>query len=349
MVMRFENTMTGEAQNSRPKLSVFMITYNHEKFIAHALDSVLMQEVNFEYEIVIGDDLSTDRTREILLRYQQKYPELIKLIFHETRMGVGGNAYAVLDACKGDYIALLEGDDYWTSTSKLKQQVAFLEAHSEYTLCFQPVEVYSEEKQQIVDIQGSVSHRVQTWTLHDVLSDTIPQFPRTCSIVFRASAFELPAWFPEIINGDFVIVALCATNGDIANLGNCMAVYRLHDHGVWSAGGVLFKLSQAANTREHINNHFDYRYASCFHLNSEYAILAQMYSKAGDHSVALLYLRKALFSKHSNPAPWNLLVKTILLVLFPRVHGLLKTLTRFLLRINANAEKAMKITPFKKS
>jgi glycosyltransferase involved in cell wall biosynthesis len=107
------------------KVSVLMITYNHEKFIAQAIDSILMQQTDFEYEIVVGDDFSKDRTRAILDNYKKKHPSKIKLLFPDRNLGMHRNFIQTLNSCQGQYVALLEGDDYWTSPYKLQKQVDF--------------------------------------------------------------------------------------------------------------------------------------------------------------------------------------------------------------------------------
>ena len=118
-----------------PLLSVFMITYNHEKHIAEAIESALMQKTSFKYEIVIGEDCSTDQTREIVLEYATRYADKVKPIYQERNVGANKNAASVREACKGKYIALLEGDDYWIDPLKLQKQVDFLEAHPDFSIC----------------------------------------------------------------------------------------------------------------------------------------------------------------------------------------------------------------------
>lgn len=113
-------------------LSIAVITYNHENYIRQALDSILMQKVNFQYEIIIGEDCSPDNTRIILLEYHEKYPNRFKLILRNKNVGATKNLYDVFMNCQGKYIALLEGDDFWTSPNKLQLQVDFLEEHNEY-------------------------------------------------------------------------------------------------------------------------------------------------------------------------------------------------------------------------
>src|SRR5467141_3301249 len=127
------------------KVSVLITTYNQEDFIAQAINSVLSQEVNFAYEIVIGEDASTDRTREMVLEFQAENPDKIRVLLRDPvaaerdrSAGVGGKRGFVngLRACQGEYVALLECDAYWTDIQKLQKQVDFLENHPEYALCF---------------------------------------------------------------------------------------------------------------------------------------------------------------------------------------------------------------------
>lgn len=116
----------------RPMVSVGMLAYNHEKYISRALDSILMQEVSFDYEIVIADDCSTDGTRDIIWEYQKRYPNVIRPIFNEINLGGQNSANVIRTACVGKYRATLEGDDYWVSTTKLQKQVNFLEENPDY-------------------------------------------------------------------------------------------------------------------------------------------------------------------------------------------------------------------------
>jgi glycosyltransferase involved in cell wall biosynthesis len=115
-------------------ISVCLVTYNHEPFIGQAIDSVLMQNINVPVEIVIGDDCSTDRTREICIDYQKRYPKIIKLRIPEKNLGATPNFIENIKACKGKYISILEGDDYWTDPDKLQKQVDFLESHLDYSM-----------------------------------------------------------------------------------------------------------------------------------------------------------------------------------------------------------------------
>jgi len=116
----------------RPMVSVTMTAYNHQRTIARAIDSVLMQEVDFDYEIIIGEDGSSDRTREIISGYCEKYPDIIKPIFYEKNVGMKQNYLNIREAAKGKYRTTLEGDDYWLTCDRMKRQVDFLEKNPDY-------------------------------------------------------------------------------------------------------------------------------------------------------------------------------------------------------------------------
>lgn len=117
-----------------PLVSVCMITYNHEPYIAKAIEDVLMQKADFPIELVIGEDCSTDRTRKIVLDYKNKYPEIIRVISSDKNIGAIKNLLRTEKSCSGKYMAYCEGDDYWTDSFKLQKQIEFLEANPDYGL-----------------------------------------------------------------------------------------------------------------------------------------------------------------------------------------------------------------------
>ena len=141
--------------NSQLLVSVAVITYNHEKYIRQALDSILMQQTVFDFEIVIGEDCSTDNTREIIQSYQIKYPERIKLVTSESNVGPMPNVVRTYKACRGKYIAVLEGDDYWIDPLKLEKQVDLLEANPEFSMCFTDRSIVDENGE--IKIKSSLS------------------------------------------------------------------------------------------------------------------------------------------------------------------------------------------------
>ena len=128
-----------------PLLSVCLITYNHFKYIKQAIDGVLMQKVDFSWELIIADDFSTDGTREILLEYKKKYPQFITLILQEKNVGAAQNWLDLITSPKSKYIAYLEGDDYWTDENKLQKQIDFLEENEGYSGCFHYTQILNED------------------------------------------------------------------------------------------------------------------------------------------------------------------------------------------------------------
>lgn len=129
---------------SEPVVSICCITYNHEQYISEAINSFLMQETDFPFEVVIGEDCSTDNTRKIVEKYKEMYPNIIKLIVSENNVGMQANGQRTMEACIGEYMALCEGDDYWTDKNKLQIQKDFLESNPEYIICYTDVEAFNE-------------------------------------------------------------------------------------------------------------------------------------------------------------------------------------------------------------
>ena len=126
------------------KLSVFVVTYNQEQYIRQCLDSIVMQQINFDYEVIIGEDCSTDSTPQICDEYAEKYP-FIHVYHHQKNLGLVKNWEFVLNRCTGEYVAMIEGDDYWTNPNKLQTQVDYLEAHTDCQICFyKPSVVFTE-------------------------------------------------------------------------------------------------------------------------------------------------------------------------------------------------------------
>ena len=125
-----------EKSDSMPVLvSVAMIAYNVDRYISEAIESVLMQKTKFPFELIIGEDFSTDNTLQIVLEYQKKYPKIIRVLVREKNLGLTPNSVDTQNHCLGKYIALLDGDDYWTDEHKLQKQIDVLENHSEYSGC----------------------------------------------------------------------------------------------------------------------------------------------------------------------------------------------------------------------
>lgn len=175
-------------ENKKPLLSIVLITYNHEKYIRDALDSILMQKTNFDFEIVIGDDSSTDTTPDICREYASKYCN-INYLRYDSNGGVPFNWYTTISRCFGKYIAMLEGDDYWIDENKVQKQVDILEANSEITLCFTSYRRLDiAEDKRIISTFDEVFESRFYKALELLTNWTIPH---TASVVFRKAIFDI--------------------------------------------------------------------------------------------------------------------------------------------------------------
>ncbi len=214
-----------------PKVSVCMVTYNQEEFISEAIHGVSIQNTDFEYGLIIGDDCSTDTTRDVISEFQARVPGLIKLRVSDRNIGVISNYAETLANCVGEYIALCDGDDYWTDPFKLKKQVEFLEKNKEYTLC---------AHETFINIDGKlIDFDCESTSDLDLTFDMFLTGNRLgrncCSVVFRRSLCKhilaLLPFFPYL---DWLTYLVCSANGKIMLLNERMAVYRIHEKGVWS-------------------------------------------------------------------------------------------------------------------
>jgi hypothetical protein len=267
------------------KLSVVMITYNHERFIGQAIESVLAQKVNFDYEIVIGEDCSTDRTRAVILDFQRRYPDRIVVLLRERNIGAMRNFAGITKVCRGHYLAILEGDDYWTCTNKLQKQVDFLDAHPDWAVCCSRAEVKNEcdpysgtlraqtgavfparpdaARPDGPDVSGllpAAPRAAGTYTLEDLLRGN---FIPTCTVVYRWDSLpRFPSWFFRSSLGDLPLHAMVAGERRIELLDDCTAVYRIHPGGIWSSRDRASQVLESARMLAALSRDLDVRYAN---------------------------------------------------------------------------------------
>ncbi len=220
--------------SARPLVSICCLAYNHEAYIAQALEGFLMQKTDFAFEILIHDDASIDKTADIIRKYETEYPDIIKPIYQKENQyskGVKVTSKYQFPRAQGKYIAMCEGDDYWTDPLKLQKQVDFLEANPEYSLCFHPVKIWKEEEQLLVD--DYITRDVPETT--DIYELAKGNYIHTPSVVFRRETIEnIPQEMLKSPVGDYFLHMLSAERGLIKKLPETMGVYRVHDGGVWS-------------------------------------------------------------------------------------------------------------------
>ena len=214
----------------KPLVSIVMIAYNVEKFISAAIESVLAQKVNFTYELVIGEDCSTDRTRQIALNFQREHPDKIKVLYHKKNLGLTPNCVATHNACTGKYIALLDADDFWTNTRKLQIQIDFLESHPNYAGCaHQCLKIYEADYQKPAAFGEQLN---RDYILLDMIGHR--KF-HTSSFVYRKSIWDTCGGIPkDISSNERAIYPMVALFGKIRYIKETMGVYRLTGQGLSS-------------------------------------------------------------------------------------------------------------------
>lgn len=230
--------MSLKRSNEIPLVSICCIAYNQEHFIRKCLDGFLMQDINFPFEIIIHDDASTDRTADIIREYEAKHPKIIKPIYQtENQYSKLGRILVpfLFPLVKGKYVALCEGDDYWTDPLKLQKQVDFLEKNPDYSMCFHPVKVIYEDGSKPDEILPSPEQRFNKdiLGLEDLL---VRNFIYTNSVMYRwrFAKENVKDFFPKnILPGDWFLHMLHAQVGKIGYIDEVMAAYRRHAGGLW--------------------------------------------------------------------------------------------------------------------
>ena len=233
-----------------------MITYNQELYIEQAIESILTQRVNFAYELVIGEDCSTDGTRSICQAYQQKHPEIIRLIEHEKNLGMSRNFFSTFTECKGEYLAILEGDDFWTDPLKLQKQVDFLDSSPDFSIVFARTEVVFQDG----DRPGYEipPPDIELYTLENLLK---VNFIATCSVMYRQGLVtNFPDWLYRLDMLDWPMHVLHAQKGKIGFLNQKMAKYRIHSTSNYSSRKVLQNYLSMLRFYNIINVYLNFKY-----------------------------------------------------------------------------------------
>ncbi len=212
------------------EVSVLMLTYGHEKFLSQAIEGVLMQQGDFKLELMILNDASPDNTDEIIESFIQTHPrgKVITHVRNVVNIGAMKNSVQALQRVASKYVALCEGDDYWTDSSKLAKQVHFMEANPGYSLCFHSVAVENNLAGKPYKYPKPAK---TTLVFEDLL---VKHFIPTCSIFYRNAALPkpLPPFYAHCVMGDLPLELLLAHSGKVCFIDEEMAVYRKHEGGI---------------------------------------------------------------------------------------------------------------------
>lgn len=226
------HSISNAAAAQRPRVSVLLVTYNHAAYIREAVASVLEQDLVGDLELVIGEDHSTDGTRSILEEYVRREPQRVRLFSRERNLGLSGNLRQAWTECRGDYIAMLEGDDYWTNRRKLAKQVAAMDAHPDWTMCFHRIQVTNEAGRPPFLEPQEDGFPAET-ELGDILKRNY--IGNVSTMYRRGIVSEIPGSLARVIHQDWPLHVLHARQGKIGYLPDVMGVWRHHAGSMWSS------------------------------------------------------------------------------------------------------------------
>jgi glycosyltransferase involved in cell wall biosynthesis len=214
-------------------------------------------------QIIIGDDCSTDNTRLTATQFQRNYPDRFSVLPPERNIGVTKNLKRCLDACSGEYIAVCEGDDYWTDEHKLQKQVSFLELHRDYSMCFAAIVIYYEETNKFERFAAPFSLARDVLTTADLV--TINYIGNFSCCMYRTEIIRrLPSAIYDFYTVDWMFNMVCGEFGKIGFIREPMSVYRKHKHGAWAGSTELENLHRLLPLIDTYNRFFDYKYHSLF-------------------------------------------------------------------------------------
>jgi len=267
----------------KPKVSVSLITYNQEEYIGKCLDSVISQVTDFDFEIVVADDCSTDRTPQIVSEYAIKYPNLIKPILRQANLGISENGISTIKACSGQYIALLEGDDFWVDDHKLQIQADYLDKNEDCVFCFTNQYYFYDDE--IVPAKMHVFYTEGKKPPEKFERDFFLKnnliIPNNTKMFRREATPEiLPDWFYHSVNWDWVLHIFQSANGKIGYIDRVTLAYRRHSEAVFMSKDDIKILLNGIDTIKAVNKYLNYQYDYRLkNLSWEYHELAFAYLK----------------------------------------------------------------------
>jgi len=242
------------------QLSVLVVSYNHEKYIKECIDSIISQDTPFEYEIVVTDDCSNDSTISIIEKSLNHSGLPYKIQNNKTNVGLVKNYQKGFSACKGEYIAIIEGDDYWKDNKRLYKLVNFMNAHQECAMVFNSVIVYNEKEDKFLNPEKVGTDNFEYISTNELAAGK-KFIGNLSSCVFRQSVikklkpdlFELPV-------ADWMLSMVVSQFGKIAHLFEPMSVYRKHSYGVWTRMTRKEQLYKMINLIDDYNKYLEYNF-----------------------------------------------------------------------------------------
>jgi glycosyltransferase involved in cell wall biosynthesis len=310
------------------KVSAMITAYNHERFIGAAIEGFLAQKTSFPCELVIVDDCSTDGTREVIRRYWERWPDRIRVILNRHNTGGYRALVRGYNACRGQYVAPLDGDDYWVGPDKLQRQADLLDSRPDCAMCFHSVTMIWEDgsREPMVLRPGRIRN---AYVLDDLLETN---FIGACSPMYRKGLFaEHPAWFFLTPVADWTHHILHARHGSVGYIDEPMGVYRQHGGGVYSTIGRTQRLSIAIECLRRFRCALERRHRRTIarSLAAHYLGLAHVHLQEGDIAAARMWARRCVLESVSGGRwPGVPLLRVLAGAYVPSLHKWIRRLRR---------------------
>lgn len=304
-----------------PLVSICCITYNHEKYIADTLDGFLSQETNFPFEIIVHDDASTDNTATIIRAYEKKYPRIFKGLYQNDNQFSKGKKVmfeCVFPHVSGEYLAFCEGDDYWSSSTKLQEQVDFLSNHKEYAACFHGVKLVNTSGKPIGEFLGPIGRGSKDYSMNYNIRGG---FIHLSSLVIRSKIINdgIPQWALDARHGDYALALIVSAYGKVYFIDKIMSSYRT---GVENS--IMTLLKQNQSKKNQINYHLQriktLNEANLFY-NYQYNTHIQSVINESEIRILLLNneIKKLFYKKYRSNFKEKGLKNTIIFILLIKV------------------------------
>lgn len=259
--------------SQKPLVSVLIVAYNHERYISDCLKAVAGQQCDFPWEIVLVEDCSTDRTYEICDAFRQKYPALVRLIRGRHNVGMMRNFTRGIRACRGEFIAICEGDDFWTDKDKLTLQARALISNSSLDLCLHAADFLGPDGDR--QAYWNYSHQANLLNALDIFDAPFSPMVPTASLMLRKTCLEPePKWMSAAPVADLFLALAGVARGGACYIPRRMSVYRYMSVGSWTANKIPF--------------------VSDLHLEHERRLTRAAYEACKDYRVPRSYFRKRL-------------------------------------------------------
>ncbi|MFI3326697.1 MAG: glycosyltransferase [Clostridia bacterium] len=303
-------------------VSVYCLCYNHEKYIRKCLDGFVMQKTNFIYEVIVHDDASTDNSANIIKEYEKKYPDIIKPIYQKVNQysqGIKIFTTHILPKCKGKYIAICEGDDYWTDENKLQIQFDYMEIHVNCSICGHAFSKIHED--------GTIMENI--FSLDSIINVSkvimFDNMPQTATLMYRKKLISLrPSFFSETTVGDYPLMLYMSTKGEFHCINKNMSCYRLFVPGSWVNSTakdpkkfIIPHLDAMKVFLEKFNDYTNKEYENMINLKiSQFQLQKNILERSFNKIISNEYFIKKYSFK------WK--ISTILKCVFPRLHNAFK-------------------------